>query len=258
MKEKIYTIPVMEAFNSDCECPLCILERKIEDDAVSYILGPSLMEPDGRIESNKKGFCRNHFEMLYNSKINIQGLSLIMETHLSEKNAHLRKIYEKRANSMKNEGHASLLKAISGKFGSGPSSTEKFIDEMTAALEEIAEQCTICGKIEQTMERYIDVIFYLWTSEKDFRDLFEKKKGFCLRHYRQLLIGAKKYLNSNKQSDFVPFLTAMQLDNMERVQKEVNWFTQKIDYRNKDASWGNSKDAVPRSIQKLTGNADLR
>ena len=27
----------------------------------------------------------------------------------------------------------------------------------------------------------------------------------------------------------------MQINNMERIQHEVNWFTEKFDYRNKDA-----------------------
>ena len=31
MKEKIYTIPVTDAFREDCECPLCTLEKKLEE-----------------------------------------------------------------------------------------------------------------------------------------------------------------------------------------------------------------------------------
>ena len=29
MKEKIYEIPVNEAFEQDCECPICILEKNL-------------------------------------------------------------------------------------------------------------------------------------------------------------------------------------------------------------------------------------
>ena len=43
MKEKIYTIPVTDAFRQDCECPICVLEKDLEDKAVEFILGPSLM-----------------------------------------------------------------------------------------------------------------------------------------------------------------------------------------------------------------------
>ena len=40
MKEKIYTIPVTEAFGEDCECPLCLLESKLER-IYRILLGPS-------------------------------------------------------------------------------------------------------------------------------------------------------------------------------------------------------------------------
>ena len=61
MKEKIYTIPVTEAFSEECECPLCVLHKKLEDENIDYILGPSLMEPDGRIETNEKGLLPKTF-----------------------------------------------------------------------------------------------------------------------------------------------------------------------------------------------------
>ena len=42
-------------------------------------------------------------------------------------------------------------------------------------------------------------------------------------------------------------------ENMNRVQEDLNWFVDKFDYRNHDADWKNSKDAVQRAMQKLTG-----
>jgi hypothetical protein len=45
---------------------------------------------------------------------------------------------------------------------------------------------------------------------------------------------------------------------MERIQKEVNWFTKKFDYRNNDAPWGDSRDALPRTIQKIAGFSNLK
>lgn len=32
MEEKLYTIPVMDAFKVDCECPLCKMRDDIEND----------------------------------------------------------------------------------------------------------------------------------------------------------------------------------------------------------------------------------
>ena len=40
---------------------------------------------------------------------------------------------------------------------------------------------------------------------------------------------------------------------MKRVAGELEWFTLKFDYRNADKPWGNSRDAVERSVNKLMG-----
>ena len=40
---------------------------------------------------------------------------------------------------------------------------------------------------------------------------------------------------------------------MERLQKEVAWFVEKNDYRNKDKDWGNSADSIQRGMQKCAG-----
>ena len=38
-----------------------------------------------------------------------------------------------------------------------------------------------------------------------------------------------------------------------RIQEDIDWFVEKYDYRNQNADWKNSKDAVPRTMQKITG-----
>ena len=42
MKETIATIPLMNAFHADDECPFCYLEREAEQHAISFILGSAL------------------------------------------------------------------------------------------------------------------------------------------------------------------------------------------------------------------------
>ncbi|HOJ11668.1 MAG TPA: DUF6062 family protein [Clostridiales bacterium] len=258
MKEQIYTIPVVDAFNEDSECAICTLERKLEDQYIEYFLGPSLMEPDCRIETNEKGFCTRHFELLYNRQENRLGLGLIVDTHLQEQNKELKKMYSKKISYIQKESETTLVKSISNKLTSKKTSTEKFVENMVQELASLEKKCMICGKMSYTMERYIDVIFYLWFKEREFRDLFNNNKGFCLVHFRQLLESMGKYLNSRDMAIFADNLLKMQLKNMERVQQEVNWFTEKFDYRNNDAPWGNSKDALPRSIQKITGYCNLK
>ena len=58
MKETIYTIPINEAFDLKCSCPICSIENKIENDQIEATLGPAMMEPDFRINSNNNGFCK--------------------------------------------------------------------------------------------------------------------------------------------------------------------------------------------------------
>ena len=92
MKETIYTIPVNEAFETPCECPMCKLENRFENDRVNYYLGPSLMEPDNRIETNESGFCAKHFALMYNTRANRLGLGLIIHTHMHEQNEKIAKL----------------------------------------------------------------------------------------------------------------------------------------------------------------------
>ena len=42
-------------------------------------------------------------------------------------------------------------------------------------------------------------------------------------------------------------------ENLARVKEDIDWFTAKFDYRNANAPWKNSQDAVPRTMQKLEG-----
>ena len=40
---------------------------------------------------------------------------------------------------------------------------------------------------------------------------------------------------------------------MKRLEDDISWFVDKYDYRNRDADWKTSKDAIQRGMQKLAG-----
>lgn len=42
MKESIHTIPLMDAFKAEDECPFCYLEREAEQHAISFALGSAV------------------------------------------------------------------------------------------------------------------------------------------------------------------------------------------------------------------------
>ena len=84
MKEKLYTIPVNDAFKEDCECPLCNIYKKLEQEALEYTLRPSTyMTDDRRLESDKVGFCARHVAMLKEMPDRL-GLALMLKTHMEK------------------------------------------------------------------------------------------------------------------------------------------------------------------------------
>lgn len=258
MKEKIYTIPVNDAFSEDCECPMCLLEKQQEQDAVSFMLSPALMEPDKRVDTNEKGFCRRHFGMLYNSKENVLGVSLIIETHMQIQMERLKKIISKSEKAINSDADMNAIKNLAGSITKPANATNKFIDSATEFLDNLDVKCEICERIERMMDRYADVAVWMYFKDPQFREKVQNGKGFCLPHYKLLLKTAKENLSPKQCAVFVKDLNKIMTVNLDRMLDEVQWFSQKFDYRNKDASWKNSKDAVPRAINKITSYGDLK
>ncbi len=246
MKEKIYTIPVNDAFNAPCECPLCELEAKTTDDLLHYFLGASLMEPDIRILTNQKGFCKTHLTALYNMQTNRLGLGLMLHTHMKEVAADLDKRWAA-AVPAKNEGFAARLKK----------NYKDDLKKMAGEVEKRVASCALCSRLEYTMDRYMDVIFWQYFEEPEFREKFGKTDGFCLPHLAMLLRGAAKYLTQKEAAVFTADLAAIQTRSMAELEGDLLWFTQKFDYKNQKEPWGNSHDAVPRSIRKRIGKSGL-
>ena len=54
-------------------------------------------------------------------------------------------------------------------------------------------------------------------------------------------------------AEFRKAVAQLELQNLKRVEGELEFFTLKFDYRYADKPWGNSKDAPERAINKLMG-----
>mgnify|MGYP003292795179 CR=1 FL=1 len=91
MKEVLYTIPLMDAFRAEDECPFCFIERNIEQHAIDFVLGSeaSYMEEDIREQTDKIGFCKDHLKKMFTYGNNL-GSALILETHMRRKLTELR------------------------------------------------------------------------------------------------------------------------------------------------------------------------
>ena len=60
-------------------------------------------------------------------------------------------------------------------------------------------------------------------------------------------------LSGKRVNEFIDMINEVYLSNMKRVRDDLEWFTDKFDYRNADAPWKNSKDALPRTLLKTNG-----
>ena len=234
MKEQLYTIPVNDAFNEPCECPLCKIYDNLEQESIDFMLGPSYMEDDIRMETNKTGFCTKHIKQLYDRQ-NRLGIALMLHTHMKHTGEHIEKM-AKSCNSSK--------KSLFGKKEKSP-----LIDY----IKEIENSCYICNRIENVFDRYIKTVIHCHTHDDDFKKKFNESKGFCTKHYGMLYEYAEKTLNSSALNNFISDLNDIYINNFKRVTDELEWFIDKFDYKNENEPWKNSKDAIQRSILKTNG-----
>ncbi len=240
MKEKLYTIPLNDAMGLGGECPFCHIEKEIEQDLLDFVLGSgaSYMEADIREQTDKEGFCRDHFHKMY-AYGNTLGNGWILKTHYM-------RIRKEFADEVKHfaPGKVSLKDRLT-KSGSDNS--------MIRWLEEKNNSCYICKRFSETYDRYIATFFHMYRTDADFPGRVSSGNGFCLAHFKDLMKASELELSAKEKQEFYPMMFSLMEKNLERLQEDVSWLVEKFDYRNKDADWKNSKDAVPRGMQKLKG-----
>ena len=238
MKEHIHTAPVNEAFAAGDECPFCYLERQAEQHALRFTAGPSAsyMAPDIRAETNRAGFCAVHMKKLYDFG-NALGNALMLQTHFED-------VLEQFDREMVREGKPAK-KSLFGKKKEEGGGRGTWLRDRVGS-------CYVCEKIDYTMDRYWRTFFYM-LKEPEFRQKVEQSKGFCLRHFAQMLDLADEKLPASQQEWFDKTVIPMTRENLQRVKEDLDWLVAKYDYRNADADWRNSKDALQRSMQKVAG-----
>lgn len=227
MRESILTIPVNEIFEPKCGCPICRMRDMLEDRTVEYIMGAAMMEPDVRIETNRQGFCKTHFEQMRACK-NRLSLALMLQSHLQ-----------------------SMQKNIFDRAKPG------FFESKTAKQKKVSavnNDCFVCSKIEWGMSRLMVTVFELYQKEREFRTLFAEQEQLCLPHYDMLVALAAEKLDKRWLSDFVAACGELTKKYLDALEADVSHFCKMYDYRNtgKGADWGNSKDSIERAIKFLT------
>ncbi len=224
MKEQIYTIPVNEAFDDKSgKCPFCLLFEKLQENQLTAILGASMMEPEIRIQTNNKGFCKEHFSML-RTRNNRLGLGLILESHLD--------VVKK---EIKLGGLLSRDKTASPR----------------EAIEKLEGSCYLCDRIEDEFSVMFGTAVLLYEREKEFRDKLAGQKCFCLPHYRRLLEASAR-MSKKARADLVSDAAKVMEAYLDKLRNDISWFCQKFDYRNENEPWYDSKDAIERAISFLS------
>lgn len=241
MKETLYTIPLNDAVNANDECPFCYIEREVEQDLMDFVLGSgsSYMESDVRGETDKAGFCRAHFKKMFDYG-NTLGNAWILKTHYMKINRDMKEQFKHFA-----PGKSS--------FASRFRKTSEEENSISAWVKQIEGSCYICNRFADTYDRYMDTFFYMYKRDEEFRKKIKEGKGFCLHHFGDLCEAGETRLSDKEKKEFYDDMFALMERNMERLQEDVNWLVEKFDYRNKDADWKNSRDAVQRGMQKLKG-----
>ena len=243
MKEQIHTIPIHDALEHADECPFCYIERRTEEHCMNYVLGhgASYMEADIREMTDKEGFCRTHYKKMFDFG-NALGNAWILKTH-----------YRRMIDEM-NQAFKDFKpnKPVKRGFFTKPtvSDTSNSIVEW---IREKESSCFICNHVQKTFEAYLKTFFEMYRKDEDIRKTFMKTQGVCLSHFAVLLEGVDSYLKPSEQEDFYQNFLPLMSSNMERIYEDISWFIEKYDYKNKDADWKNSKDAVQRGMQKLKG-----
>ena len=62
---------------------------------------------------------------------------------------------------------------------------------------------------------------------------------------------AEDKLPNAQREWFYPTVMKLMEENLIRVKEDLDWFVGMFDYRQQGADWKNSRDAVPRTMQKL-------
>ena len=238
MKETIYTIPINEAFDTECSCAICAIENRIESEEIEYALGPAMMEPDFRIISNQKGFCKAHYKSLLQNGKSLP-MALVLQTHIEKqtKDIFLEKV--------KKESKNGFLKKKSEEFASAKKITEH--------IENLNNSCIICERTQDTMNRYFNNLIYMWKSQPEFREKFASKKGFCIPHFSKLLKYAMDDLNEKDFKEFYHTIVHMQEQVQNNLYDNISEFVMLFDHNNTNTNPEEKvKNSIKYSIENLS------
>lgn len=236
MKIQLETIPVWEGVKEGSECFICSLMNQAEADGLRFYLSSACMTPEIRVSTNTHGFCPHHMAMLAEGG-NAQSLALTLDTYYEENKKILYPDLEKVIAA----GNARKAMKLSEEFFHKAHGREA--------------GCLICSRMDDRLMRYAYTVAALWKEDKEFKEALGKSKGFCLHHTESLVRIAPEALSGPDLAEYISFLFSLLKTNLDRVQHDDWWMTQKYKSENKDKPWDGCEDAQKRAAYKLVGQA---
>lgn len=226
MKETICTIPINDIFMPKDGCPICRMEDMLEKQYVKFITGEAMMEPNIRIETNKKGFCHHHFSQMFTVGQKLPN-ALILESHLQE----------------------IIDKYMPAKLKGKPDKKQ------LEGIKEELSSCYVCDRIASDMHHFMATVFVEWAKGEEFRKLYNEQQFICLKHYSFIMSAAtgKGGISSKLLPDFYAETAALTKNYLVSLKADITHFCSMFDYRSQGQDWGTSKDSIERSIAFLTG-----
>ncbi len=228
MKEVIYTIPINDAYDEYSGCPVCRLEQKLNSDAVEYVMGAAMMEPDVRIETNRLGFCPGHFSEMMALQ-NRLSIGLMLQSYLGEL---MDEVVTKDAKHIGKREFAAL--------------SEK--------LTERTDGCFVCNRVEEKLGQYIRNIIYLWERDPAFREKTRKQEFFCPNHLAMLMRSASTLLSKRNYGAFFEDHFTGTKRELAALSEDITKFCNSFNYMLRDVPLGDAKTSIERTISFLNGN----
>ena len=221
MQYHISTGLIVKHFESNCDCPLCTIEKIVESNICRELLADGCMDDDVRKQVNARGFCNYHFDMLFEMPSKL-GLALQCDTRMN-----------------------TLFKTITlpKKVKDAKKQAKKIQEELST--------CIVCDFTQKEMVKYYKTIAQLWNNEQQFKDMLANSNGFCLKHYQYLLSYSDfAFPNANK---YLSALYQVEENRLKTTQKLLKEFANRHDYRNICKPLGEAGSALQKIKKDLYG-----
>ncbi len=225
MKENITTIPINDLFKPKDGCPICRMEDMLEKTYVDFIVGDAMMEPNIRIETNRKGFCHRHYSKMFAAGQKLPN-ALIMESHLK----------------------SIIENVLPEKPGSKPD--KKALEK----IEELNRTCYVCDRIDRDIHHLLSTVLSEYVKSDEFRELYRAQPFLCLNHYALIMRDAmgRGGIKSKNMADFHRDTYNLTKNYLSSLKEDTTYFCSMFDYRNRGGDFGKSKDVIERNIEYLT------